>query len=129
MPGDASVYGDRWAEVYDDWHGDARAIAAGEEIAEALADLAGSGPALELGIGTGRVALPLAARGIEVQGIDASEDMVAKLRAKPGGDAIPVVVGDFADVPVEGSFRLIFVVFNTLFALPSREAQGRCFVN
>lgn len=80
-------------------------------------------------IGTGRIALPLAGRGIEVHGIDASEAMIARLRAKPGGERIPVTVGDFADVAVEGRFRLVYLVFNTLFALPSQDDQVRCFRN
>lgn len=75
------------------------------------------------------VALPLAQRGLEVHGIDASDAMVAKLRAKPGGEAIPVSIGNFVDVGVEGRFSLIFVVFNTLFALDSQEEQVRCFSN
>jgi hypothetical protein len=82
---------------------------------------------LELAIGTGRIALPLAERGIDVRGIDASEEMVARLRSKPGGDGIPVTIGDFVDVAVEGQFTLIYVVFNTLFALQTQEAQVRCF--
>src|SRR2546429_7047402 len=97
-----------------------------EEAAELLATLAGSGKALELGIGTGRVALPLAARGVEVHGIDVSEAMVAELRAKPGGEHIPVTIEDFAGVPVEGDFELIFVVFNTFFVLMTQEAQVQC---
>jgi len=94
-----------------------------------LEQLAGGGPALELAIGTGRVALPLAARGIRVDGIDFSPAMVAKLRAKPGGDQIAVTLGDFADVAVQGSYRLIFVVFNTLFNLLTQDDQVRCFEN
>ncbi|NIN73471.1 MAG: methyltransferase domain-containing protein [Gemmatimonadetes bacterium] len=94
-----------------------------------LADLAGSGPVLELGIGTGRLALPLSERGVEVHGIDASEAMVAKLRAKPGGDRIPVRMGDFADLEVEGQFSLIAVAFSTFFSLRSQEEQVRCFRN
>jgi SAM-dependent methyltransferase len=94
-----------------------------------LAELAGSGPVLELAIGTGRIALPLAERGIDVRGIDASEEMVARLRSKPGGASIPVTFGDFADVAVEGRYTLVYVVFNTLFALPTQEAQIRCFEN
>ena len=91
---------------------------------ETLARLAGGGRALELGIGTGRVALPLAARGVEVHGIDSSEAMVARLRAKPGGDAIPVTIGDFA-VPRRGTFELVFVV--TFFMLTTQEQQVQCF--
>ena len=84
---------------------------------------------LELAVGTGRLALPLVERGLEVHGIDASERMVEKLRAKPGGDAIPVTMGDFADVGVEGEYRLIFIAFNTLFALLTQDDQLRCFAN
>jgi len=94
-----------------------------------LEQLAGGGPALELAIGTGRVALPLAARGIRVDGIDFSPAMVAKLRAKPGGDQIAVTMGNFADVPVQGTYRLIYVVFNTLFNLLTQDDQVRCFEN
>lgn len=122
------TYGDRIADVYDEWYADA-AFLETEASIDLLAELAGGGPALELAIGTGRVALPLAARGIEVHGVDASERMVAKLREKPGGDAIPVTIGDFADVPVDGEFPLIYVVFNTFFALPSQDEQVRCFEN
>jgi SAM-dependent methyltransferase len=84
---------------------------------------------LELAIGTGRIALPLAERGIDVRGIDASEEMVARLRSKPGGDRIPVSIGDFADVAVDGQFALVYVVFNTLFGLQTQDAQIRCFEN
>ena len=125
---DASTYGDRIADVYDDWYGEA-AFLETEEAVAALAELAGDGPALELAIGTGRIALPLAVRGVEVHGIDASEAMVDKLREKPGGDAIPVTIGDFADVGVDGSYSLAYVVFNTFFALPSQDEQVRCFQN
>lgn len=118
------TYGARCAAVYDD-------LFSGFDPAsvDLLAELAGAGPALELGIGTGLVALPLAARGVPVHGIDASPAMVEKLREKPGGDAIPVTLGDFADVPVEGLFSLVFVVFNTLFALQTQRDQVRCFQN
>jgi SAM-dependent methyltransferase len=94
-----------------------------------LKQLAGQGPALELGIGAGRIALPLAASGIRVDGIDLSPAMVEQLRAKPGGDGLSVTIGDFADVPVPGTYRLIFVVFNTLFNLLTQEDQIRCFKN
>jgi SAM-dependent methyltransferase len=76
-----------------------------------------------------RIALPLAECGIDVHGIDASDAMVARLRSKPGGERIPVTMGDFADVPVEGCYTLVYVVFNTLFALQTQEAQTRCFRN
>jgi len=113
--------------MYDEW---VKSVPLDTEAAVAfLAELAGSGPVLELAIGTGRIALPLAERGIDVRGIDASEAMVARLRAKPGGDRIPVSIGDFADVGVEADFTLIYVVFSTLFALQTQEAQVRCFEN
>ena len=99
------------------------------EAVEFLVKQAGVGPALELAIGTGRVALPLAARGIDVHGIDISEPMVARLREKPGGQDIPVTIGDFADVGVEGSYPLIYLVFNTLFGLLTQDEQVRCFEN
>ena len=122
---DVTTYGESIAEAYDELHAGLDPAAA----VAALADLAGGGRALELGIGTGRVALPLAARGVHVVGIDASESMIAQLRAKPGGSGIPVVRGDFAAVEVEGTFSLVFVVFNTFFALGSQEEQVRCFEN
>lgn len=118
-----STYGERWASIYDDRHGH---LDPTPEV-EFLAGLAGAGPVLEFGIGTGRIALPLAARGIGVHGIDASESMVAVLRAKDRGREIPVTIGDFADVPVDGQYSLVFVAFNTFFALPTQEDQVRCF--
>lgn len=124
-----STYGDRIADVYDTWHGEEDYPFQTDESIELLAELAGPGPVLELAIGTGRLALPLAARELEVHGVDASEAMVTKLREKPGGEAIPVTMGDFADVAVEGRYRLIFVAFNTFFALISQDDQVRCFEN
>lgn len=117
-------FGEDVAERYDD-------IPRGDETAAVafLEQLARGGPALELAIGTGRIALPLAARGVRVQGVDISPAMVARLRRKPGGDRIPVTMGDFADVPVPGSFRLVYVVFNTLFNLLTQDEQVRCFEN
>ncbi len=94
-----------------------------------LAGLAGGGPALELGIGTGRIALPLARRGIRVQGIDLSRAMVARLRAKPGGDAIGVTIGDFATTAAGGRFCVAYLVFNTIMNLTTQEAQVACFRN
>jgi SAM-dependent methyltransferase len=94
-----------------------------------LGALAGDRPALELAIGTGRVGLALAARGVPVCGIELSEAMVAQLRAKPGGDAIPVTIGDMATTRVEGSFGLVYLVFNTLVNLTSQDAQVACFEN
>ena len=121
-----STYGDRIAEVYDDIH---PSTADSETAVATLAELAAGGPVLELAIGTGRLALPLAERGVRLQGIDASEAMVARLRAKPGGDAIDVTIGDFGDVAVDGQFALVFVAFNTFFALPTQDDQVRCFAN
>jgi SAM-dependent methyltransferase len=120
---DPAFYGDKWAGVYDEHHGDMDPAAA----VEFLAGLAGDGPVLELAIGTGRVALPLAARGIPVEGVEASAAMVERLRAKPGGEAIPVVIGDMAQVPAEGTYPLVYLVFNTLFGLLSQERQAECF--
>ena len=120
------TYGDQVAEYYDDWYGPAFSDVG--PIVEMLAGLAGRGPALELGIGTGRVALPLSERGVEVHGLDASVEMVARLRAKPGGEAVQVTMGDMADVPVDGSeFTLVYVVFNTFFAMLTQTDQVRCF--
>jgi SAM-dependent methyltransferase len=121
-----ATYGDRIADVYDAFYEETLDT---DHAVETLAELAGPGPVLELAIGTGRLALPLAGRGLQVHGVDASERMVEKLRAKPGGEAVPVAMGDFADVPVEGSYRLIFIAFNTLFALLTQEDQVRCFAN
>ncbi len=116
---------ERTAQSYDAGH------VRGDEVATValLNELARGGPALELAIGTGRIALPLAATGIRVDGVDFSSAMVSKLRAKPGGETLSVIIGDFADVPVEGTYRLIFVVFNTLFNLLTQDDQVRCFEN
>ena len=117
------TYGERVAGVYDQWHSDdASAI-------DMLAELAGGGKALELGIGTGRIALPLSARGIDVHGIDAASSMISRLRSKPGFERLTVTQGDFAEVVVQHEFALVYVVFNTFFALPSQEAQVQCFRN
>jgi len=126
---DPTTYGERSASEYDRLVTMIPSVADAEEIAGTLAALAGSGPALELAIGTGRVALPLVARGVEVHGIDVSPAMVAKLREKPGGDAIPVTMGDFADVGVEGRYPLIYLVFNTFYALLTEDDQRRCLRN
>ena len=117
-------FGEDVAQMYRD-------VQRGDEMAAVafLEQLAGPGPALELAIGTGRIALPLAARGIRVDGVDISPAMVDQLRAKPGGDRLSVTIGDFADVPVPGTYRLIFVVWNTLFNLLTQDDQVRCFEN
>ncbi|MDQ3963733.1 MAG: class I SAM-dependent methyltransferase [Actinomycetota bacterium] len=122
----AETYGQIWASIYDEqWTG----VFPVDSTVARLRELAGDGRALELAIGTGRIALPLHEGGVAVHGIDISEAMVAKLRTKPGGKDIPVTMGDFADVDVEGTYRLIYLVFNTLFALTSQEDQVRCFAN
>jgi SAM-dependent methyltransferase len=118
-------FGEATAEIYDEHSRGSDPVA----TVGFLERLAGSGPVLELAIGTGRIAVPLAGRGITVEGIDFSDAMVAKLRAKPGGEALPVTIGDFADVPVPGRYSLIYLVFNTLFNLLTQDDQVRCFEN
>ena len=124
-----STYGDRIADVYDELHANLSSPDHVDPVVDVLAELAGEGRALELGVGTGRIALPLAARGIEVHGIDASETMLEKLRQKPGGRVIPVTLGDFVELEVEEKFSLIYAVFNTFFSPLTQERQVRCFNN
>jgi SAM-dependent methyltransferase len=115
------------AERYDAMlgdRGDPEVVAATVDF---LIELAGEGAALELGIGTGRIALPLAARGVRVHGIDLSPDMVAQLRAKPGGEEIPVTIGDFSASRVGETFSLVYLVFNTINNLTTQDAQVACF--
>ena len=122
-------YGESFADVYDRWYGEGSEVDAGTGPAVAqLADWAGEGPALELGVGTGRLAIPLAAIGIPTVGVDASASMLGRLRRKPGGDEVATVVGDMAALPVRpaGDFSLVFIAYSTLFNLPSAEAQQRC---
>jgi SAM-dependent methyltransferase len=121
-----ATYGDRIAGIYDERYMESFEADTAGAVAF-LRPLAGDGPALELGIGTGRVAIPLAAEGIEVRGIDASEAMVAKLHAKPGGDAVHVTIGSFADFSLEARFPLVYVVFNTFFGLLTQDQQVSCF--
>jgi SAM-dependent methyltransferase len=122
------TYGKLNAGRYDALYEDVMAKETRDSV-ETLAELAAGGKVLELAIGTGRVALPLAARGLTVHGIEASKAMVARLREKPGGSAIPVEIGDMAEVGVNDSFDLIYLVFNTIFNLTTQEAQVRCFHN
>jgi SAM-dependent methyltransferase len=122
-------FGERVAASYDDR---AAAVSAPEivgPIARMLADLAGDGGALEFGIGTGRIALPLAERGVRVAGIDNSEAMLARLRAKPGAEDIEIAHGDFASTRVDGEFALVYLVFNTISNLVTQDAQVACFEN
>lgn len=127
MPKD--YFGKDVAERFDESSGDMFDPAVVEPVVDFLAELAGYGAALELGIGTGRIALPLAQRGVRVHGIDLSEAMVAKLREKPGGEEIPVTIGDFATTKVDGTFLLAFVVFNSLMNLRTQDRQVACFEN
>jgi SAM-dependent methyltransferase len=122
-------FGEEVAARYDDDLGSMGSPAEIEAAVDFLAGLAGDGRALELGIGTGRIALPLAARGVPVHGIDLSKAMVARLRAKPGGEAIPVAIGDFATTRVDGAFSLAYLVFNTIGNLTTQDAQVACFEN
>jgi SAM-dependent methyltransferase len=123
-----STYGERFAEVYDDWYGEVTDAAACADAVAALARANGGGPVLELGIGSGRLALPLAERGLEVHGLDASPAMVARLRDKPGGERLPVTIGDMAELPLVDPppFAVVLVAFNTFFNVPSEEGQRRC---
>jgi SAM-dependent methyltransferase len=98
-------------------------------VVDFLVELAGDGRALELGIGTGRIALPLAERGVRVHGIDLSEAMVARLHAKPGADKVDVTIGDFATTKVDGTFAIAYLVYNTIQNLTTQQAQVACFEN
>jgi SAM-dependent methyltransferase len=118
-------FGEDVAARYDE----STADMAVEPVVDFLVERARGGAALELGIGTGRIALPLARRGVHVHGIDLSEAMVAKLREKPGADAIAVTMGDFATTRADGTFRLAYVVFNTIMNLTTQDAQAACFQN
>jgi SAM-dependent methyltransferase len=100
-----------------------------EPVVDLLVELAGSGRALELGIGTGRIALPLAQRGVSVHGIELSQAMAARLRAKPGGDEVGVTIGDFATTTVDGAFSVAYLVFNTIMNLTTQAEQVACFRN
>jgi hypothetical protein len=124
-----NYFGERVAARYDADSPDMFDPAVVEPTVDFLADLAGGGPALELGIGTGRIALPLSARGVRVHGIDLSDAMVARLRAKPGGEQIDVTIGDFATTTVDGSFALAYLVFNTISNLTTQDDQVACFEN
>jgi SAM-dependent methyltransferase len=128
MLDDDGYFGEQVAAAYDETS-DVFEPGAVEATVGLLANLAGGGRALELGIGTGRIALPLARRGIPVYGIDMSRAMVARMRAKPGGAAIGVTIGDFATTRVDGTFSLAYLVFNTIMNLTTQAAQVACFRN
>lgn len=123
---EASLYGEKIASVYDHWF---KGVSDTDATVDRLAELAAGGRVLELGIGTGRISLPLAARGLEVHGIEISPAMVEGLRAKPDNEKVSVTMGDFADVGVDGPFALIFAAVNTFTGLATQDDQVRCFVN
>jgi SAM-dependent methyltransferase len=127
MPKD--YFGERVAARYDETSADMFEAAEVEPVVEFLAELATDGSALELGIGTGRIALPLSQRGIRVHGIDLSDAMVARLQAKPGAEQIGVTIGDFATTTVEGRFSVAYLVFNTIMNLTTQDEQIACFRN
>lgn len=122
-------FDERIAARYDESAADMFEPAVIDPVVDVLAEFAGSGRALELGIGTGRIALPLARRGVPVHGIELSNAMVARLRAKPGGEEIGVTIGDFATASVDGTFSVAYLVFNTILNLTTQEAQVACFRN
>jgi SAM-dependent methyltransferase len=126
---DDGYFDERVAARYDESSADMFEAAAIDPVVDFLAEKARSGRALELGIGTGRIALPLARRGVPVHGIDMSEAMVARLRSKPGGEAIGVTVGDFATTRVDGSFSVAYLVYNTISNLTTQASQVACFRN
>jgi SAM-dependent methyltransferase len=123
---DYSSYGQLYADDYDGLFGGRTDL---EACTRCIRDWAAGGPVLEFGIGTGRIALPLAEMGVEVHGIDTSEKMVALMRAKPGGARIPVTMGDFCDTVVDRPFSVVLVLYSTLFCITSQEDQIRCFEN
>jgi SAM-dependent methyltransferase len=129
MPGEDGYFDERVAARYDESSGEMFDPAVIEPVVDFLAELAGSGRALELGIGTGRIALPLAQRGVPVHGIELSKAMAARLREKPGGKDVGVTIGDFATTAVEGTFSVAYLVFNTIMNLTTQAAQVACFRN
>ncbi|MFI2410730.1 class I SAM-dependent DNA methyltransferase [Streptomyces sp. NPDC018947] len=129
MDDDDGFFGESVAARYDEASADMFGPDAVDPAADLLAGLAGGGRALELGVGTGRIALPLTRRGVPVHGIDMSRAMTARLRAKPGGDAVGVTIGDFATTRVPGTFTLVYLVYNTINNLTTQDAQVDCFRN
>ncbi len=122
-------FDDRIAARYDESAATMFDPAIVNPVVDVLAEFAGNGRALELGIGTGRIALHLAKRGVPVHGIELSNAMVSKLRAKPGGEQIGVTIGDFATTSVDGTFAVAYLVFNTILNLTTQPAQVACFRN
>ncbi|MEU4807376.1 class I SAM-dependent methyltransferase [Actinosynnema sp. NPDC023587] len=127
MTDEDGYFGERVAAGYDESSAEMFEPGVVGPAVDFLAGLAGPGRALELGIGTGRIALPLAARGVPVHGVDLSRAMVARLRAKPGGEEIPVTIGDFATASVGSTFSVAYLVFNTIMNLTTQDAQVECF--
>jgi hypothetical protein len=127
--GSEGFFGERVAAVYDERAANMFDPAGVDPAVDMLAELAGDGRALEFAIGTGRIAVPLAGRGVRVAGIDNSEAMVARLRDKPGAEQIDVVVGDMAATRLDGEFSLVYLVFNTIFNLVTQDGQVACFAN
>ena len=122
-------FDERVADRYDESAANMFDPAVVDPVVDLLVELAGGGRALELGIGTGRIALPLARRGVPVHGIEMSKAMAARLRAKPGGQAIGVTIGDFATTTVDGTFSVAYLVYNTIMNLTTQAAQVACFRN
>ena len=122
-------FDERVAARYDESSAEMFEPAVVDPAVDFLTELAGSGRALELGIGTGRIAVPLAQRGVPVHGIELSKAMAARLRAKPGGEDIGVTIGDFATTTVEGTFTVAYLVFNTIMNLTTQAEQVACFRN
>jgi SAM-dependent methyltransferase len=122
-------FGERVAALYDERSAGASDPAVVDPVVDVLATLAGDGAALEFAIGTGRIALPLAERGVRVAGIDSSQAMLRRLRAKPGAQRIEAIVGDMAATRVDGEFALVYLVFNTISNLTTQDAQVACFEN
>ena len=129
MHDEDGYFDERVAARYDESAADIFDSAVVDPVVDFLAEIAGSGRALELGIGTGRIAVPLAQRGVPVHGIDMSKAMAARLRAKPGGEDIGVTIGDFATTTVDGTFSVAYLVFNTIMNLTTQAAQVACFRN
>jgi SAM-dependent methyltransferase len=126
---DEGYFGERVAARYDDNSWSMFAPEVVGPAVETLAELAGGGRVLEFAIGTGRIAVPLAERGVPVVGIDSSESMLAQLREKPGAAGIDAVAGDMAKTRMDGEFSLVYLVFNTIFNLTSQDLQVACFEN
>jgi len=123
---DAAEYGDAFADIYDELYPPGPEI---DGVVSGIQSLSEGGPVLELGVGTGRIALPASEAGVEITGMDASQAMLDRLGGKPGGDRLNTFVGDFSATPLGGPYSLVFVAFNTLFTLLDQASQVACFQN